>query len=201
MSKIVLLKYNAGNTQSVIYALNRLGIEPVLTDNVDEIKSADKIIFPGVGEAASAMNYLKERNLDKVIIDLKQPFLGICLGLQLMCNHSEENNTDCLGIFDVNIKKFDSVNVQGERFKVPEMGWNSLENLKSPLMDTIKEGEFVYFVHSYYAELNDFAIATTSYNVQFASAIAKDNFYAVQFHPEKSAKTGEIIIRNFLEKI
>lgn len=198
MDDLVIIKYNAGNVQSVEYALNRLGINPVITDDIDRIKSAKKVLFPGVGEASTAMSYLKERKLDQVIKDLKQPFLGICLGLQLMCKHSEENNTDCLGVFDVAVKKFPTI-ANGESFKVPEMGWNAVSNLKTDLYKGIKEESFVYFVHSYYAELNPHTISTTQYSVPFSSAIAKDNYYAVQYHPEKSAEIGAMLLKNFLE--
>ncbi len=197
--ELVIVKYNAGNIQSVEYALNRLGINPVLSDDPAVIRGADKVLFPGVGEASTAMAYLRERGLDQVIKDLKQPFLGICLGLQLMCKHSEEGNTDCLGVFDVNVKKFASENVKGERFKVPEMGWNSIGELKTPLFKGIKDGSFVYFVHSYYAELSADTIATTTYVNPFSAAIHKDNFYAAQFHPEKSAEIGLQMLKNFIE--
>ena len=198
MSDIVILKYNAGNVQSVIYALNRLGVSPLVSDDLDVIRSAGRVIFPGVGEASTAMAYLKERKLDILIKELKQPFLGVCLGLQLMCKHSEENDTTCLGIFDILVKRFP--NHQNEQsFKVPEMGWNSVSNLKSPLYKGIEEQSYVYFVHSYYAELNDCTISQTNYSVEFSSGIAKDNFYAVQYHPEKSAEVGSKLIANFLE--
>jgi glutamine amidotransferase len=191
--KIGIIRYNAGNTQSVIYALNRLGIEPVVTDDQEVLKSCDKIIFPGVGEASTAMSYLKERGLDKLIPSFKQPVLGICLGLQLMCQHSEENNTDCLGIFPMNVKRFPAND------KVPQMGWNSITHLKSDLFKGLKENDFVYFVHSYYAELNtSYTIAQTDYILPYSSAIQKDNFYAVQFHTEKSSEVGEQILKNFI---
>ncbi len=198
MNDLVIIKYNAGNIQSVEYALNRLGISPVITDDLETIKSAKKVLFPGVGEASTAMSYLKSRNLDKTIKELKQPFLGICLGLQLMCNHSEENNTECLGIFDVKVKKFPT-QANNSFFKVPEIGWNSIRNLKTDLHKNIPENSYVYFVHSYYAELNDHTISSTQYSAEFSSAIAKDNFYAVQYHPEKSAEIGAQLIKNFLE--
>jgi glutamine amidotransferase len=192
--KIAIIRYNAGNTQSVIYALNRLGIEPIVTDNQEELLSCDKIIFPGVGEASTAMNYLQERGLDKLIISLKQPVLGICLGLQLLCEHSEENDTKCLGIFPMKVKRFPA------KDKVPQMGWNSITHLKGPLLKDIKEDDFVYFVHSYYAELNDkYTIAQTDYILPYSSVIQKDNFYAVQFHAEKSSEVGEQILKNFIE--
>lgn len=191
---IALIKYNAGNTQSVIYALNRLGINPIVTDKPEEVKAADKVIFPGVGEARSAMNYLKERNLDKLITSLKQPVLGICVGLQLLCSHSEENDTDCMGIFPNKVLKF-----QSEGFKVPQMGWNRLINLDSPLFNGLSDGDFAYFVHSFYAEVNNYTIAQTDYGVNFSAALHKDNFYALQFHTEKSSKAGSKILQNFIE--
>ena len=194
--KIGIIRYNAGNTQSVIYALNRLGIEPVVSDNQEELKSCDKIILPGVGEASTAMNYLKEKGLDKLIPTFRQPVLGICLGLQLMCQHSEENNTKCLEIFPMNIKRFPA------KDKVPQMGWNSITHLKSNLLKGLKENDFVYFVHSYYAELNaDYTIAQTDYILPYSSAIQKDNFYAVQFHAEKSSEVGAQILQNFVSII
>lgn len=197
MDDLVIIKYNAGNVQSVEYALNRLGVNPVITDDIERIKSAKRVLFPGVGEASTAMAYLKERKLDQVIKDLKQPFLGVCLGLQLMCKHSEENDTDCLGVFDVAVKKFPTL-VNDVSFKVPEMGWNAVSNLKTDLYKGINEGSYVYFVHSFYAELNPYTISTTQYSVPFSSGIAKDNFYAVQYHPEKSAEVGASVIKNFL---
>lgn len=192
--KVAIIKYNAGNTQSVIYALQRLGIEPEVTDDPEQLKSADKIIFPGVGEASTAMNYLKERHLHHVITNLKQPFLGVCLGLQLMCKHSEENDTSCLGVFDIEVKKFPQSNL-----KVPQMGWNRIFDLKGELFKGVKAGEYTYFVHSYYAELDESTICTTDYSTNFSSGLHKDNFYAVQFHPEKSSDTGSKIIKNFIE--
>lgn len=193
--KVAIVKYNAGNTQSVIYALNRLGIEPVLTSDAEELNRADKVIFPGVGEASTAMNFLKQNGLVEIIKNLKQPTLGICLGMQLLGRHSEENNTDCLGIIPVDIKRFPDQ----KGMKVPQIGWNTLQDLKGPLFKGMKDGEFVYFVHSYYVAQSEFTIATTNYILPYASAMHKDNFYAVQFHPEKSSKTGEKIIQNFLE--
>ena len=168
-------------------------IDPLVTDDPSELKTADKVIFPGVGEASSAMAYLRERKLDALLKSLKQPVLGICLGLQLMCEHSEENDTDGLGIFPVKVKKFPDTD------KVPHMGWNVLENLKGELFEGVEEGSYVYFVHSYYAEQNPDSIAESPHSVTFSAAIEKDNFYAVQFHPEKSATVGERILRNFLE--
>jgi imidazole glycerol-phosphate synthase subunit HisH len=191
--KVVVIKYNAGNIRSVAFALERLGLEFNLTDNPEEIRSADKVIFPGVGEASSTMNYLKEHNLDKIIKALKQPVLGICLGMQLMCAHSEENDTSCLGIFDETVKLF----VPKTNEKVPHMGWNSLTNKNSWLDATLNE-QFVYFVHSYYVPINPHTSATTNYIQPFSAAMKKDNFYAVQFHPEKSAKMGEKVLQSFL---
>ncbi len=191
--KVVILKYNAGNLHSVRLALQRLEIEPLVTDDPSELRASDKVIFPGVGEASSAMAYLRERKLDTLIKSLQQPVLGICLGLQLMCNHSEENDTQGLGIFPVEVKKFPDTD------KVPHMGWNILKNLKGRLFEGVKEESYVYFVHSYYAEQNSDSIAESPHSVTFSAAIQKDNFYAVQFHPEKSARVGEKILRNFLE--
>lgn len=191
--KIVIINYGAGNIQSIKFALKRLGVKAILTDNESEIRSADKVIFPGVGEASSAMKKLKASGLDKVIPTLKQPVLGICLGMQLLCNSSEEGNTEGLGIFDVDVVKF-SGNV-----KVPQIGWNQISNLKSGLFHNIAENEFMYLVHSYYAPLCEEAIATSKYGIQYASALQKNNFYGVQFHPEKSSKAGELILKNFLE--
>lgn len=200
--KVAIIKYNAGNVQSVLYALQRLGINAFVTDDHDEIKAADKVIFPGVGHAASVMEYLKKRKLNKLIISLQQPVLGICLGLQLLCNFSEEGNTKCLGIFNTAVKKFDDSVFQNKNLvpvKIPHMGWNTITTLSSPLMKGIKEDSYVYFVHSYYAELSDETIATTDYIDAFSSAMHKDNFYGVQFHTEKSAEVGEKILSNFLK--
>jgi len=191
--KVVVIKYNAGNIRSVAFALERLGLEFNLTDNSEEIRAADKVIFPGVGEASSTMNYLKEHNLDKVIKALKQPVLGICLGMQLMCAHSEENDTSCLGIFDETVKLF----VPKTNEKVPHMGWNSL-TIKNSWLDATLNEQFVYFVHSYYVPINPHTSATTNYIQPFSAAMKKDNFYAVQFHPEKSAKMGEKVLQSFL---
>jgi len=189
---VVIVDYNAGNVQSVTYALERLGVSPVLSANPEVIRSADRVIFPGVGEASTAMRFLKERKLDEVIKDLKQPVFGVCLGLQLMCTHSEENNTDCLGIFDVQVKKFEPT------LKVPQMGWNNLEHTIGPLFKGIEADSYVYYVHSYYAETSEYTIATTDYVNTFSAALNKDNFYALQAHPEKSGKVGERILQNFL---
>ncbi|PWJ44006.1 imidazole glycerol phosphate synthase subunit HisH [Sediminitomix flava] len=191
--KVAIVKYNAGNVQSVIYALNRLGIDPIVTDDPDELKSADKVIFPGVGEAASAMKYLKEKNLDTVIKELTQPVLGICLGLQLLCKHSEERDTECLGIFDVEVKRFPSSDL-----KVPQIGWNRVFDLKSPLFKDVDENSYVYFVHSFYAAMSDNTIAQTDYATNFSASLSKDNFHAVQFHPEKSSTVGSKILENFI---
>lgn len=193
---IVIIKYNAGNTKSVEHALHRLNIQPIVTDDIELIQKADKVIFPGVGHAASTMQYLKERNLDKVITNLKQPVLGICLGQQLMCAHSEEGSVDCLNIFPILVKKFITTdNTQ----KIPQMGWNNLYNLKSKLFQNLIEQDFVYFVHSYYCELSEYNIATCNYILPFSAAINKNNFYAVQFHPEKSADVGARILNNFID--
>jgi imidazole glycerol-phosphate synthase subunit HisH len=199
---VAIIKYNAGNVQSVLYALQRLGTNAIVTDDTDEIISADKVIFPGVGNAASAMEYLKEKKLDQLIVTLKQPVLGICLGLQLLCNFSEEGNTKCLGIFGSVVKKFDDTVFQNKNlvpYKIPHMGWNTVSNLSSILMEGIAESSFVYFVHSYYAQISPETIATTDYINPFSAAMHKDNFYGVQFHTEKSAETGEQILSNFLK--
>jgi glutamine amidotransferase len=198
---VAIIKYNAGNVQSVLYALQRLGTNAIVTDDVDEILSADKVIFPGVGNAGSAMEYLKEKKLNELIISLKQPVLGICLGLQLLCNSSEEGDTKCLGIFDSVVKKFDDSVFQNKNlvpYKIPHMGWNTIDHLSSPLMDGVAENSYVYFVHSYYAEISPETIATTNYINLFSAAMHKDNFYGVQFHTEKSGLTGEQILKNFL---
>ena len=191
--RVAIVKYNAGNIQSVAFALNRLGIEPEISDDPAVLRAADKVIFPGVGEASTAMEYLRKDGLDLLIPTLTQPVLGICLGMQLMCTHSEENDTKCLGIFPVEVKKFEALE------KVPQMGWNTIQDLKSPLFKGIEENSYVYFVHSYYAEMNPFAIATTNYVLPYASAMHKDNFYAAQFHPEKSSEVGALIIENFIQ--
>lgn len=191
--KIAIINYGAGNIQSILFAIERLGYSAVLTNNPDEIQQADKVIFPGVGEASYAMQKLNESGLDNLIPTLNQPVLGICLGMQLMCNHSEEGNTVGLGIFDANVIRF-SNNV-----KVPQMGWNQIYNLKSSLFQGINDNEYMYLVHSYYVPNCKEAIATTNYDVEYASALQKDNFYGTQFHPEKSGDVGEQILANFLK--
>lgn len=190
--KIVIINYGAGNIQSIKFAIQRLGFEAVLSNNAEEIRLADKVIFPGVGEASSAMKMLKSTGLDKIIPQLKQPVLGICLGMQLMCQHSEEGDTTGLGIFDVDVKRFSN------QVKVPQIGWNHISNLKSGLFKGVKEEEFMYLVHSFYAEKCSEMIAETVYDIPYASALKKDNFYGVQFHPEKSSNAGEKILENFL---
>lgn len=197
--KIAIINYNAGNVQSVIYALNRLGIDPVLTDNPEEIRSADKVIFPGVGEASSAMKHLYERGLVEVLLSLKQPVLGICIGQQLLCAHSEEGDATCVGVFPMNVVKFKTTNATGEKFKVPHMGWNKLQNMEGPLFNGLDpEHSFVYYVHSFYVPMSEYTIATSTYVNQYSAAIQKDNFYAVQFHPEKSGEVGAKILENFI---
>lgn len=193
---IAIVKYNAGNIYSVVNALKRLGIEPLLTDDAELLAKADKVLFPGQGEASGAMSYLKERRLDEVIKNLKQPVLGICVGQQLLCKHSEEGNTDCIGIFDAEVKRFCPTRHED---KVPAMGWNALYNTKSPLFKGFAGNEFVYFVHSYYVPLCDATIATADYILPYSAALCKENFYSTQFHPEKSGSVGERILKNFLE--
>jgi glutamine amidotransferase len=190
--KLVIIDYGAGNIKSIQFAFKRLGIDAVLSNDISEITNADKIIFPGVGEASSAMRMLDESGLDKIIPSLKQPVLGICLGMQLMCNYSAEGNTRGLGIFNVDVKKFSNT------VKVTQMGWNVVYDLKSDLFKGIKEKEFMYLVHSFYAESCEEAIATTDYEIEYASALQKNNFYGVQFHPEKSGIEGSKILENFL---
>jgi imidazole glycerol-phosphate synthase subunit HisH len=197
--KIAIIKYNAGNIRSVLYALERIGHTAVVTDDADEIRNADKVIFPGVGEASTAMNYLKERNLDKLICSLTQPVLGICLGMQLMCKYSEENDTKCLGIFDEDVKKFAPKSRQGRDLKVPQIGWNSVYDLKTDLFKNVTENSYCYFVHGYYAAKGEHTISTTDYVQPYSSGLNKNNFYGVQFHPEKSATAGERIFSNFLK--
>ncbi len=193
--EVAIIKYNAGNIYSVVHALKRLNIEPLVCDDPERIQKADRVIFPGQGEAHSTMKYLREHKLDLLIKNLKQPVLGICIGMQLMCRYSEEGNTDCLGIFDAEVKKFLPTHHEE---KVPHMGWNTLYDLKSDLYKDIKNSEFVYFVHSFYVPLCDHTIATTDYIQLFSSSLHKNNYYATQFHPEKSGSTGEKILTNFL---
>ncbi|MBR4130251.1 MAG: imidazole glycerol phosphate synthase subunit HisH [Bacteroidaceae bacterium] len=193
--KVAVVKYNAGNIFSVIHALKRMGVEPLLTDLAEELRKADRVIFPGQGEASSAMHYLRERGLDQIIPSLTQPVLGICIGQQLMCRHSEEGNVDCLGIFDADVKRFVP---QKHEDKIPHMGWNSIQNSKCPILEGL-DGEFVYFVHSFYVPVCENTAAVTEYIHPFSSAMQKDNFYATQFHPEKSGAVGQKILKNFLE--
>jgi glutamine amidotransferase len=195
---LAIIKYNAGNIQSVLYALERIGREAVVTDDPVVIREADKVIFPGVGEASTAMEYLRERGLDAVIRGLSQPVLGICLGLQLMCSYSEENDTDCLGIFDEQVRRFAPADAS---IKVPQIGWNNIYDLKTPLFEGVEEKSYCYFVHGYYASLGARTIAKTEYGQAYSSGLHRDNFYGVQFHPEKSAVVGERILRNFIDHI
>ena len=190
--RIIIIDYGAGNIKSIQFAFKRLGVDAVLSSDIDEIRLADKVIFPGVGEASSAMQKLKESGLDKIIPTLTQPVLGICLGMQLLCNSTEENNTVGLGVFNTNVKRFN------DNVKVPQISWNTVSDLKSNLFKGIKENEFMYLVHSYYAESCEEQIASTNYGLNYASALQKDNFYGVQFHPEKSSKAGEQILKNFI---
>jgi len=190
--RIAIIDYGSGNTQSVKYALKRLGCESVLTSDKEVISSSDKVIFPGVGQASSAMSKLKFKGLDELIPNLKQPVLGICLGMQLMCNFSEEGNTDCLKIFDSNVKRFKST------LKVPQIGWNTVFGLKTSLFDSINENEYMYLVHSYYVPLLATTVATSNYGINYSTAIKKNNFIGVQFHPEKSGSQGEVVLKNFI---
>nr|WP_295872155.1 imidazole glycerol phosphate synthase subunit HisH [uncultured Chitinophaga sp.] len=194
--KTAIIKYNAGNIRSVQFALERLGVNGIVTDNPEEILSADRVIFPGVGEASTAMRYLQERNLDKLIAGLQQPVLGICLGMQLLCRHSEENDTPCIGVFDVEVKRFTSP--VENLLKIPQIGWNNITGLHSVMFEHVPENSYMYFVHSYYAALGTDTVAITNYVINYSAALQKDNFYAVQFHPEKSAEHGARIIENFL---
>ncbi len=194
--ELAIVKYNAGNIQSVLYALERIGREAVVTDDAAVLRAADKVIFPGVGEASTAMGYLKERGLDELIRGLKQPVLGICLGIQLMCSYSSENDTECLGIFDTRVEKFD-----GAGLKVPQIGWNNVFDLKTGLFEGVAEQSYCYFVHGYYAALSDHTIGRTDYGQVYSSALHRGNFYGVQFHPEKSAEVGERILKNFIDTI
>ena len=193
--KVAILKYNAGNEFSVDCALRRLGVEPIVTDNVEQLRRADKVVFPGVGEASSAMAYLRSRHLDELIRSLTQPVIGICIGQQLLCRNSEEGNTECIGVFDTSVKRFS----EAPGVKVPEMGWNTIKPLvDNPLLKGIDENSYVYYVHSYYVPVCDDTIAVTDYSLPFSAAMNKDNFYATQFHPEKSGGVGELILKNFL---
>jgi imidazole glycerol-phosphate synthase subunit HisH len=192
--KLVIIKYNAGNIQSVLYALERIGFTAEVTDEPAVIQGADKVIFPGVGEASTAMNYLRGRGLDAVIRGLRQPVLGICLGMQLMCSYSEENDTECLRIFEERVRKFSG----GGGLKVPQIGWNNIYGLRTALFDGVAENSYCYFVHGYYAALGDHTIARTDYVQEYSCGLRRDNFYGVQFHPEKSAEVGERILKNFL---
>jgi imidazole glycerol-phosphate synthase subunit HisH len=192
--KVAIVKYNAGNVESVKNALNRLDIEPIISDDAEILQTVDKVIFPGVGEASTAMNYLRERKLDEVIKSLKQPVLGICLGMQLLCESSEENETNCLGILPYRVRKFES-----ETLKIPQMGWNNIFNLKGKLFQNISENSYVYFVHGYFVESGKETIATCDYGVNFSASVQYENFYAVQFHTEKSGEVGAKILENFLQ--
>ena len=192
---VAIIKYNAGNIFSVDYALRRLGVTPVITAHPETVMKADKVIFPGQGEAATTMRYLRERNMDRLIRELKQPVLGICIGMQLMCRHSEEGDVDCLGIFDTDVRRF---RPQRHEEKVPHMGWNTLLDTRGPLFQGFGPEEFAYFVHSFYVPMNEHTAARTDYILSYSSALQKDNFYATQFHPEKSGKVGERILTNFL---
>jgi len=194
---VAIVKYNAGNILSVTYALERLGISPVVTDNIEELQKADRVIFPGVGEASTAMAYLKERNLDVVITNLEQPVLGICLGMQLLCSYSEENNTNCLSVFDERVVSF----LPNGADKIPQVGWNTISDYSSNLFKGLATNAYCYFVHGYYAALGPDTIATTNYILPYSAALHKNNFYGVQFHPEKSAAVGEKILQNFLDII
>jgi glutamine amidotransferase len=196
--KTVIIKYNAGNIQSVLFALERIGAEAIVTDDPETIQSADKVIFPGVGEASSAMTYLRDRKLDLLICDLRQPVLGICLGMQLLCASTEENNTKCLGVFNEMVRKF--LPVSPQLLKVPQIGWNNIYDLKSELFDGVPENSYCYFVHGYFADLGIATIAKTNYVRPYSSALHKNNFSGVQFHPEKSAIAGERILKNFIQQ-
>jgi glutamine amidotransferase len=204
--EIAIVKYNAGNIQSVLYALERIGATATVTDDLEVLRKADKIIFPGVGEASTAMQYLRERKLDQLIKELQQPVLGICLGMQLMCTHSAENDTICLGIFEEHVQSFHSLKAglpEAERhnYKIPQMGWNTITDLRTRLFEEVPENSYCYFVHGYYAAIGPDTIATTDYLRPYSSALHRNNFYGVQFHPEKSATVGEQILKSFIEKI
>ncbi len=192
---VAIVKYDAGNIYSVVNALRRLGVEPLLTDDAATLRAADRVVFPGQGEAGTVMASLRSRGLDTVIPSLQQPVLGICIGQQLLCRHSEESNTDCLGVFDIDVKRFRPTHHEE---KIPAMGWNALHNLSTPLYNGIAEGEYVYFVHSYYVPLCPYTTATANYVLPYSASLRKDNFFATQFHPEKSGSVGERILNNFL---
>jgi glutamine amidotransferase len=194
--QVAIIKYNAGNIYSVHYALKRLGIEPLITADKEILQKADKVIFPGQGEATKTMEYLKAHRLDELITGLKQPVLGICIGMQLLCRFSEEGNVNCLGVFDVPVRRFQA---EKHEEKIPHMGWNTLTHLQSDLYKGLPEESFVYFVHSYYVPVNPYTIAKTDYIQEFSASMHKDNFYATQFHPEKSGSVGETILKNFLD--
>jgi len=194
--KVVIIKYNAGNIYSVVYGLKRLGIEPVITDEPQEILTADRVVFPGQGEASTTMNYLRSKGLDKVILSLRQPVLGICIGMQLLCRYSEEGDTECLGVFDADVLRF---RPSRHEDKVPHMGWNALRNLRGELFNGLAEHSYVYFVHSYYVPVTPDTAAVCDYINPFSASLRKDNFLATQFHPEKSGDVGETILRNFLD--
>lgn len=189
---IAILKYNAGNIRSVDFALRRMGYDPIITNDHSVLRNADKVIFPGVGEAGTTMKYLREKGLDKLIRELKQPVLGICLGMQLLCSFSEEADTECIGVFDVNVKKFLT------KEKVPHMGWNNIHNVTGKLLPDEMDRQYFYFIHSYYAPVCSYTAAITNYINPFSSVLERDNFYATQFHPEKSGKTGEELLRTFI---
>jgi imidazole glycerol-phosphate synthase subunit HisH len=192
--KIAIVKYNAGNVESVKNALNRLEIEPIISDDAETLQTADKVIFPGVGEASTAIDYLRKRRLDQVIKSLKQPVLGICLGMQLLCDNSDENDTKCLGILPIKVRKFES-----ETLKIPQIGWNNIFDLKGKLFDGIALNSYMYFVHSFFVENNTNSTATCDYGQKFSAAVEYKNFYAVQFHPEKSGAVGAKILENFVK--
>jgi imidazole glycerol-phosphate synthase subunit HisH len=195
--KIAIINYDAGNIRSVIFALERLGVQPILTADAETIRAADKVIFPGQGEASSAMRSLRQRNLDKLIPDLKQPFLGVCVGMQLLCAHSEENDTPCLGVIPQKVLKFSTE----KGLKVPQVGWNRLKvtNDVTPILNQQLDNDWFYFVHSYYVEIGDYTTATANYGGEFSACLRKDNFHAAQFHPEKSSKAGQQLLKNFLD--
>jgi imidazole glycerol-phosphate synthase subunit HisH len=193
--KIVIIKYPAGNVQSIMFSLEKLGIKSVLTDNIEIIKNSDKVIIPGVGEAQTAMQYFNKKNLDKIIVNLKQPVLGICLGMQILCQFTEENNTNCLGIFNLKVKKIPIIN----SCKVPHIGWNNIYNLKDKIYNGVQTNAYQYFAQSYYVELNNDTIASVQYYIEYSAAIRKNNFYAIQFHPEKSGVYGQTILNNFVK--